>query len=91
MNPKHGTGWVGLTASILDNSPALPDAACADRSFLFDPQRPYETDDDFKSRSVMARNVCATCPERRDCIDWVRTLKRDRVSGILPVNIRRTA
>lgn len=82
---KHGAGWIGLTCEIVDSAPKLSDAACIDQSFLFDPQRPNETLSDFDSRADVARGVCATRVERVRCVEWAKTLPRNRVEGILPV------
>ena len=86
---QHGSGWVGLTAAIVDKAPALPGAACVGKEQLFDPPHGRESTQSFEARKKRARQVCAGCPVVDSCAEWVGTIGRARVSGILPVNPRR--
>jgi hypothetical protein len=87
----HRDGWIGLTSMIIEASASLPGAACTRTPRLFDEKARYEPDRDFVRRSASARRVCATCPVRRDCINWVKSTPPERISGVLPASPQRTS
>lgn len=86
---KHGDGWVGLTASIIDSAPSLSGAACVGKTDLFDPREGRETWESYVIRRDRARRVCHECPVVDSCVEWCKTIGRYRVSGVLPINPRR--
>lgn len=88
---KYGDGWLGLTSHIVERAPALRGAACVGKTDLFDPQEGRESDPAYELRRDRARRVCHECPVVASCVAWVKTIGETRVSGVLPIDPRRTS
>jgi WhiB family redox-sensing transcriptional regulator len=64
--------------------PALPGAKCRGRSHLFDPATKAEDAAVTEQRHGQALLLCAGCPSRQPCRDWVASLPpRRRPVGVV--------
>jgi hypothetical protein len=64
--------------AALAGAPSLPGAKCRNRSHLFDEDAPGEEHDTVAARHAQAIGLCAHCPARDRCTEWVDGLKPSR-------------
>lgn len=70
-------------------APALPGAKCRRRHRLFDEPAAGESSDNVNQRHQMALRLCALCPAREPCADWLERLPvRSRPFGVIAGRVR---
>jgi hypothetical protein len=66
-----GSPWEQLVFEIVKDTPAMPDAACRDKSEVFDSQ----------DSTYEASRICARCVDRSTCREWARG-RRDLIGTV---------
>ncbi|TSD95279.1 hypothetical protein FOS14_18105 [Skermania sp. ID1734] len=65
--PLDPTGAMLLLERVLDQLPALPQAACRGQWQIYEPRSLGEEDECVAERRAAAAQLCGRCPERVRC------------------------
>lgn len=96
MRAVHDCGGLIVTESLdgilgaILGAPALPGAKCRRRWWLFDEQRPNESDATAAARHTQALGLCSRCQSLDPCRAWFDGLPaRERPGGVIAGRVNR--